>query len=106
LPSTNFAYIYLFKVGQNSSLLVQTLDTMPIHQRAMVNSSYFYSPLSKNFLEDNHILIRIKYDFGKVGTTCNANFGLVARVYEKALFGYLPLEEVKLPIEETLYYSS
>jgi hypothetical protein len=103
--SLNYAYIHLFKIKQNSSFLVQSLEIIPVALRATANNSnsYFHAWLDEVIQEDNYTFVRISYDFGKIGTY-NVDFALVVKIYEKTLLGYLPLEEVKIPIQESLYY--
>jgi hypothetical protein len=103
--SVNYARIYLFKIEQNSSFLVQSLEIIPVALRATANNSnsHFHAWLDEVFQEDNYTEVIITYDFGEIGTY-NVDFGLVVKIYEKTLLGYLPLEEVKVPIEESLYY--
>lgn len=104
-PSVNYAYIHLSKIEQNSSFLVQSLEIIPVALRATANNSnsYFHAWLDEVVQEDNYTEAIIGYDFGKIGTY-NVDFGLVVKIYEKTLLGYLPLEEIKIPIEESLYY--
>ena len=104
-PSVNHARIYLFKIEQNSSFLVQSLEIIPVALRATANNSnsHFHAWLDEVFQEDNYTEVIITYDFGEIGTY-NVDFGLVVKIYEKTLLGYLPLEEVRIPIEESLYY--
>ena len=104
-PSVNHARIYLFKIEQNSSFLVQSLEVIPVALRATANNpnSQFHAWLDEVFQEDNYTEVIIEYDFGETGTY-NVDFGLVVKIYEQTLLGYLPLEEVKISIEELLYY--
>lgn len=104
-PSLNYAHIYLFKIEQNSSFLVQSLEIIPVALRATANNSnsYFHAWLDEVFQDDNYTEVIITYDFGEIGTY-NVDFGLVVKIYEKTLLGYLPLEEAKIPIEQSLYY--
>jgi hypothetical protein len=104
-PSLNYAHVYLFKTEQNNSFLVQSLEIIPVALRATANNSnsHFHAWLDEVFQEDNYTEVIITYDFGEIGTY-DVDFGLVVKIYEKTLLGYLPLEEVKIPIEESLYY--
>lgn len=104
-PSVNRVYVYLFKIRQNSSSLVQTLDIVPVAVRESCNDSGFFIAWwdEKAFYEDNFTVVTISYEFGKIGTY-EVDFGLVVKIYQKTILGYLPSQEVKIPIQESLYY--
>lgn len=105
ISTDNHAWIYLFKTGQNSSLWVHTLDIQPVTFKPTCNNSisHFHLTLEEVSYHDNHIFVTIEYDFGEIGTY-EVDFGLVVKIYQKTLLGYLALEEVKIPIQETIYY--
>ncbi|UCE95128.1 MAG: hypothetical protein JSV51_05140 [Candidatus Bathyarchaeota archaeon] len=104
-PSTNLAYIYLFKTEQNSSLLVQSTDVVVLGIEPMSNSSVsdFSAYISNIFYESEYILVGISYEFGSIGTY-EIDFGLRVKVYDKTLLGFLPKEEIRISTKITYYY--
>jgi len=104
-PSANFAYVYLFKIEQNGSFLVQSIDIAicGLEPSSNATGSNFHANIDEVIYETNCIIIKIIYEFGKVGTY-HVDFGLRVKVYNKTLLGYLPKEETKVPIELTIYY--
>ncbi|MEM1540195.1 MAG: hypothetical protein QXJ07_02285 [Candidatus Bathyarchaeia archaeon] len=103
--SINFAYVYLFKIEQKGSPFVLSTDIAIIRIEPSSNStsSKFYASIDEIIPEAKCLIIVIKYDFGEIGTY-QIDFGLHVKIYEKTFLGYLPKEDVKIPIQAILYY--
>lgn len=103
-PSANFAYVYLFKTEQNISLFVQSTDLIILRLASSnTTDSNFHAEINEVIPQTNYIVIKIEYEFGKKGTY-HVNLSLHVKVYEKTLLGYLPKEEIQIPIEATVNY--
>jgi len=103
--SANFVYVYLFKIDQNGGLFVQSTDIAicGLEPSSNTTGSNFHANINEIISETNCIIIKIVYEFGEVGTY-HVDFGLRFKVYDKTLLGYLPKEEVRVPIKITIYY--
>jgi hypothetical protein len=104
-PSANFAYVYLFKIEQKGSFLVQSTDVAILGVEPLSNTTggNFHANINEVIAKVSCIIIKIVYEFGKVGIY-HVDFGLRVKVYDKTLLGYLPKEEINVPIEATIYY--
>ena len=102
--SINFAYIYLFKIKQNKTLLVQNVDVEILGLKATSNNtSNLYAKIDDVFYKSNYTIVRIRYDLGKIGMY-QIDFDLLVKTYEETIFGFLPKEEIRIPIKMTVYY--
>jgi hypothetical protein len=54
------------------------------------------------FYEINCATVRITYDIGQIGTY-EVDFGLRAKVYEETFLGLLQREEIRIPLNTTMY---
>ena len=102
--STNYGFISVFKLEQNNSLF--TLNTGVIVARLKPisnNSAWLSAELDEVLYESNRTDARIKYFFGEIGTY-QIDFGLIIQVFEQTLLATLLREEVRIPLETTIYY--
>ena len=104
-PSLNFAYLYIFKMEQNRSFLVQDIDLLILGLNSTSNSTggYFLARIEELDYQSNFTVVRIWYDIGQIGTY-QVDFGLRVKVYEETLLGSIPKEEMKVPVTATIYY--
>lgn len=102
--SINFAYIYLFKIKQNKTLLIQNVDVTILGLKATSNGTgNLYANIDDTFYKSNYTIVRIRYDLGEIGMY-QIDFGLLVKIYEETIFGFLPKEETRIPIKVTVYY--
>lgn len=102
--SLNFAYIYLFKIKQNKTLFIQNIDVKILGLKATSNNTgNLYAKIDDIFYKSNYTIVRIRYDLGEIGTY-QIDFGLLVKIYEETIFGFLPKEEIRIPIKVTVYY--
>lgn len=106
-PSLNSFYIYLFKVNKSGSFLTQDLEVMlqeiRTTSRGVYHANAVIASLDQVFYQSNYTVARIQYDIGYVDTY-NVNFSLLVKVYAKTLVGYLPIEDIRIPINVTMIY--
>ncbi|MDH5448897.1 MAG: hypothetical protein OEY24_04185 [Candidatus Bathyarchaeota archaeon] len=105
LPSVNYAWVYLFKIEQSRSFFIPNIDLVIPELRPTSNSTggHFWAEIDGILYESNRTIIRIQYHFGEIGTY-QIDFGLRVKIYEETLLGLLPKEEIKIPMNTTLYY--
>jgi hypothetical protein len=102
--SMNYGYISIFKVEQNKSLFTLNTDLVVLKLEPRSNNSEWLSTeLDEVLYESNRTDASIKYYFGEIGTY-QIDFGLVVQVYEETLLATLLREEIRIPLETTIYY--
>lgn len=104
-PSANYAWVYLFKIEQNSSFFVRSVDLIIPELQPTSNSTggYFWAEIDDILYLSNRTIIRIQHHFGEIGAY-QIDFGLRVKTCEATLLGLLPREEIKIPMNTTLYY--
>jgi hypothetical protein len=102
--SMNDGFISIFKVEQNRSLFTLNTDLVIVRLEPKSNhTGWFFAELDEFLYESNRTDARIAYYFGEIGSY-QIDFGLVVRVYEQTLLATLPREEIRIPLETTIYY--
>lgn len=102
--SMNYGFISIFKVEQNKSLFTLNTDLVVLKLEPRSNNSEWLSvELDEVLYESNRTDARIRYYFGERGTY-QIDFGLVVQVYEETLLATLFREEIRIPLETTIYY--
>jgi len=102
--SINYGFISIFKVEENKSLF--TLNTGLVVLRLQPesnNSAWFWAELDEVLYENNRTSARIEYYFGEIGTY-KIDFGLVVQIYEETLLATFLREEIRIPLETSIYY--
>ena len=104
-PSVNFAWVYLFKIEQNGSFFIPNIDLVILELKPTSNSTggHFWAEIDGILYESNRTIIRIQFYLGEIGTY-QIDFGLRVKIYEETLLGLIPKEEIKIPMNATLYY--
>lgn len=102
--SINYGFIFISKIAQNKSLFTLNTDLLvPKLKPTSNNTTGFWAELDAVLYESNRTTARIQYHFGEVGTY-KIDFGLVVQVYEETLLATFLREEVRIPLETTIYY--
>jgi hypothetical protein len=102
--SMNYGFICIFKVEQNKSLFTLNTDLSVVKlQPTSNNTGWFEAALDEVLYENNRTSARIRYHFGEIGTY-EIDFGLVVQVYEETFLATLLREEIRIPLETTIYY--
>ena len=104
-PHMNYAFFCFFKTAQNSSLLTQTLDILPVGIKPTSNDtgSHVHISLDEILFDANYTIVRVRYDFGEIGTY-DVDFGLMLKIYSKTVLGHLPIDEIRISVGEILHY--
>lgn len=102
--SMNYGFICIFKVEQNKSLFTLNTDLVVVKLQSTSNKTgWFEAALDEVLYENNRTSARIRYYFGEIDTY-KIDFGLVVQVYEETLLATLLREEIRIPLETTIYY--
>jgi hypothetical protein len=102
--SMNDGFISIFKVEQNRSLFTLNTDLVIARLEPKSNhTGWFFAELDAVLYESNRTDASISYYFGEIGSY-QIDFGLVVRVYEETLLATLLREEIRIPLETTIYY--
>ncbi|HVP15931.1 MAG TPA: hypothetical protein VMT42_01015 [candidate division Zixibacteria bacterium] len=102
--SMNYGYISIFKVEQNRSLFTLNTDLVVARLDPTSNhTGWLDAALDEVLYENNRTDASIRYYFGEIDTY-QIDFGLVVRVYEETLLATLLREEIRIPLETTIYY--
>jgi hypothetical protein len=104
--SFGFAYVHIFKIGQNASFFVQGIDLAKFKLESTTNESDGWLEVQMRDIsyDDNQTTLTVVYYFGRPGSY-EVYFGLHAEVYEETLFGIFPKEEIIIPMTTTLSYN-
>lgn len=102
--SMNYGFICIFKLEENKSLFALNtgLVVLKLEPRSN-NSGWFSAGLDEVLYESNRTSARINYNFGEIGTY-EIDFGLVVQVYEETFLATFLREEIRIPLETTIYY--
>jgi hypothetical protein len=104
-PSANWAYFFIFKTEQNSSLWILRTDLAVLQPSPRSNSTggYFTTFSIEVDYGDNCTTISVPFDVGWIGTY-EVDFDIRVQVYQETLLGLLPKEVINVPTNVTMYY--
>lgn len=98
------ADVYLFKVEQNASFLVQRIDLLVLGIRAISNvTGAIMANMDDIINSGNYTVVQIRYDVSFSGIF-QVDFGLLVRVYQETLLGLIAKDEIRVPVNITLTY--
>ena len=99
------AFWQIFKIQQNKSLLTQSVDLVisGLDPASNGTDGSFMANIDETFYKGDYTVVKISYDIGQIGAY-DVDFGLRVKVYEETFLGLLSREEIRVPINATIYY--